>query len=461
MNFENPINKTLKEDVANFTAPLSKRQSDKFVININGHNNNTNNNKSPILNQPLGTPSNSSKNLIEIPENKDLFNYNIQSVNNNNYENKFNDNNKLMNSNSHNKAMDFNPQNNDNERRESNNSHILPNFNNNLNTNNNFKRRNTISHNNDLNIKDLNNRTKKPASQSEFYSHSNKNMTAEASHRLSLTARESETSKAHCDMKSRSNPLLQYITIGIKSNENKKINQNRDSNAAASNRSSRRKPVNSAHKSSTYNDNVINDFSVYASIASSDSPAAQKSEKIFDKGIFIVKDNYKTLLALFLLLGGSAYVYKLYRENPNLYDGLWNEWIKSFVSDGFFEKIKENLFAVCILTAVLISIVFIILKYSEQVRFHKIAEQDYKLIKQILEASFNKDDHNDLIGLFENNFVQYNAEKHNISEESYRRCVMPIMQEARMNEDLIEEAEILIQDQAQKVWRITKANIYN
>jgi hypothetical protein len=56
-----------------------------------------------------------------------------------------------------------------------------------------------------------------------------------------------------------------------------------------------------------------------------------------------------------------------------------------------------------------------------------------------------------LIGLLENNFVKDNSERHNICEDSYRRLVMPLMKDARVKEDLIEEGEILIQDLAQIV----------
>lgn len=169
-------------------------------------------------------------------------------------------------------------------------------------------------------------------------------------------------------------------------------------------------------------------------------------------------------------MGGGVYIYKLYRENSNIFTELYYTIKRiilpkdvSKILKGYFDPnyIRNNIFTLCVLSAILIVFVFVILKYREQTVFCKIAEEDYRLIKQILEASLNKEDNCYLIGLFENNFVKDNSERHNLSEETYRSRILPLMQETRINDDLIEEGEILIQDQAQKVWRLRKDNDSN
>jgi hypothetical protein len=429
---DNPINKPLKEDVANFNAPLSRRQSEKVLISIN-------NAKNPQYNQALRTPSNSKKNLIEIPKNKSI-NFDDNDTNNNkNFIN-----------------LDYN--NNNFKIRYSNNS--ISNLNNNLNSNNLIKQ-NSYSNNNIINLNKPNNGNNQnhipfKTFQNAIYANervfrSNNNISNVRKNK-NLLGVESTMSKPDNNMKSRSNPLLQYVTIGIKSHEEYK-RQNTDINLS-SNRSSRRKNANSVNKNDNSNNNV-NAFTVYAS---------ENSKKFFG-GNFGVKENYKTIIALFLLLGGSAFFFKLYPDKTNLFADI-NNLIKSFVPQKvaillsyYFNAdfIKNNILSVCILTASLIALVFVFLKYREHVRFSKIAEKDYALIKQILDSSRHKEDNCDLIGLFKNNFVKDNSERHKISQETYRRHIMPIMQEARLKEDLIEEGEILIQDQVQKVWRFRKS----
>lgn len=451
-NVENHINKPLKDDVANFNAPLSRRQSDKALINMNANTNAYNNNV-PLLNQTLKTPSNSNKNLIEIPENNNVYNNHQYQTQNNN----------MIDLNHNSKNMPLQPDNNY-ERKYSNNK--IPNLNN-FNNNINYEKRNSYSNNNMINLNQINqrqqiqlNNKQIPLAQNERVFRSNNNIT-QVRKTMSLLPVGSALSKSDNNtnyMKSRSNPLLQYVTIGIKSNDEfKRINSNLDGNI--SNRGSRRRPTNTVSNTN----NNVNAFSVYT------SSAAENSKKIFDKGVLIVKENYKTILALFLLLGGGAYVYKLYREDPNLFSemyGIMKRLLPNDVSQTlakYFnpEFIKDNIFTLCVLVAVLIAFIFIILKYREHTRYNRIAEEDYTLIKQILEASRHKEDNCDLIGLFESNFVKDNSEKHNLSEEIYRTRILPLMQEARMNDDLIEEGEILIQDQAHKVWRLRKDNDNN
>jgi len=428
-----PINKPLKEDVANFNAPLSRRQSEKVLININ-------NGKNPQYNQALRTPSNSKKNLIEITENN--------SINFNDYDNNNNKN-----------FINLDNNNNNFEIRYSNNS--LSNLNNNLNINNLIKQ-NSYSNNNLNNPNNSNNQNHIPFKtfQNPIYANervfrSNNNI-SQVRKNKNLLGGESTIYKPDNNMKSRSNPLLKYVTIGIKSSEEYK-RLNTDINLS-SNRSSLRKPANSVNNNDNSNNN-INAFSVYASSAS------ESSKNFFGKGIFVVKENYKTIIALFLLLGGSAFVFKLFSDKTIVFADI-NNLIKSFIPQeiadllsNYFNAdfIKNNIFSVCILTASLIALVFVFLKYREHVRFNKIAEKDYALIKQILDASRHKEDNCDLIGLFKNNFVKDNSERHKISQETYRRHIMPTMQEARLKEDLIEEGEILIQDQVQKVWRFRKS----
>ena len=83
-----------------------------------------------------------------------------------------------------------------------------------------------------------------------------------------------------------------------------------------------------------------------------------------------------------------------------------------------------------------------------------IAREDYKFIKEILKASKNKEDNCEVIGIFEMIFVKDNSIKRNMDENVYRKKILPIMTLLKDKEEIIEEAEIYIQDQELKVWRI-------
>jgi len=255
------------------------------------------------------------------------------------------------------------------------------------------------------------------------------------------------------EMKSRSNPLLQYVTIGVKSNESFKRASTFNEINFPRNSKVRTIPISKSNRNS--NKELTTNSFIFS-----------KSKSVYENGIFVLSENYKTILGLFVILGGGALIYTLYSKNSEFFEGIF-ENIKYYLPQDisklleyYFstEFIKNNIFLVCILIAVLIALIFLIIKYFEYVKYSKLAKEDYKLIKRILQSSKNKEDNCDLIGLFENKIVKDNSEKHYLTEETYKTKVLPHMQQIRIKDDLIEEGEIIIQDQAQIVWRLKKNN---
>ncbi len=440
-NNSNNNSKSFNEEISNFTAPLSQRLSEKNVVKINTHCNNI-----PKFNQKSNTINNSNKDLKKLDKDN---HYNFENLRNNLINEKRVENQqdlynieKMIN-NSDNNII--------NQRKYSNlDLTILDNKNKNIlfykeKPTINLKRCNSydasLNLNNNL-INSLNDKQDKlridtlepkiPLSKTnsnKIYSH------------VRHSYNQSSFSKNYSnDMKSRSNPLLKYVTIGIKSTEDFKRCGNKDNFLDTT---SYKKQNSSFKLESTLNAlNVIN------------------SKSIFEKGIFIFNENRKTIGYLFLILFGAAIVYKLYTYNISLFLDIM-DIIKTFFPNELISQIekyfhtdflKENVFSLCILITVLIGIVFLFLKYYELTKYNKIAIEDYNLIRGILKTMRITDKNSDLIGLFEHIFVKENSFKNKIDEESYRKFILPIMDQMRIRENLIEEAEICIQNQAQKVW---------
>lgn len=234
--------------------------------------------------------------------------------------------------------------------------------------------------------------------------------------------------------KSLSNPLLEYVMVGIKSSENIKAKCQEISK-------------------SQNNKGIVKDFNLFT------------SKQIFDTGLGLAMNNYKLLLTILVALGGAACIYMLYLKERNTLPYTIYEILKAFLSEEQISMLKkifdtelylQNIFPVCCISVVLIALVMLYLKFREYHRYKNFAKEDYKLVKNILQISRTRENNCDIIGFFENNIIIEGSKNHNITEEAYKANVFPLMNEIRLNESFIEEAEVLIQDQTQTVWRLKK-----
>ena len=97
---------------------------------------------------------------------------------------------------------------------------------------------------------------------------------------------------------------------------------------------------------------------------------------------------------------------------------------------------------------------YLLYRINQIQEYENVALEDYNNIRESLIHSKDKEENSLIIGLFENNFVMDNSIKHNIKEKNYKKYVLPMMNNLRTEENVIQEAEILIMDQAHKVWRL-------
>ena len=117
-----------------------------------------------------------------------------------------------------------------------------------------------------------------------------------------------------------------------------------------------------------------------------------------------------------------------------------------------FSKIeqKHQIF----IALVLFFLFFLILlkKWKTRGFYKKTADEDYYLIKNIIINMFAAEENP--LGMFESNIVRDFSIKHQISEATYKKKVFPLLKKLRDAENVIVEAEVIIQEQAQNVWKL-------
>ena len=246
--------------------------------------------------------------------------------------------------------------------------------------------------------------------------------------------------------KSRSNPSLKYVTIEVKSIEKgnvlDSINKQNPSKDRLS--SSRRNDKNLLKNIQTKSFNIRNNTTY------------------FEKGLFVIKDHSKGIIFITVLISFGAIIFTFFfNKNKNLF-----EEIENFLKNILVEKIwnfndssllKGNSDKILIAFGLLfLTFLFLYLLYriNQIQEYENVALEDYNNIRESLIHSKDKEENSLIIGLFENNFVMDNSIKHNIKEKNYKKYVLPMMNNLRTEENVIQEAEILIMDQAHKVWRL-------
>lgn len=86
----------------------------------------------------------------------------------------------------------------------------------------------------------------------------------------------------------------------------------------------------------------------------------------------------------------------------------------------------------------------------------KIAKDDYFKIYEILEQNYQSE--NQPVGVFESSFIKNLSQLHNMTEQSYRINVLPLIEKKIKRDKDIQVQEIVIQGQAQKVWNFRSLN---
>ena len=92
-------------------------------------------------------------------------------------------------------------------------------------------------------------------------------------------------------------------------------------------------------------------------------------------------------------------------------------------------------------------------KKQELEMYQEMAYEDYELLE--LRLNEMKDDE-DFVGVFHSQFVKENSEKRKIPEGKYRKNVLPIINRFVKAKNQICEAELVISEQVQKIWRLNE-----
>ena len=136
----------------------------------------------------------------------------------------------------------------------------------------------------------------------------------------------------------------------------------------------------------------------------------------------------------------------------------------SFIMSGFilisyfilkntdFSQIEnKHIFLICLVALVLFGFI-LFKKLNSKKFFRKTANEDYETIKNIMLNLYSCEENP--IGLFENNIIRDFSSKHQMSEETYKKFIFPLLKKLRDEEKTLVEGEVIIQEQAQNIWKL-------
>jgi len=117
-----------------------------------------------------------------------------------------------------------------------------------------------------------------------------------------------------------------------------------------------------------------------------------------------------------------------------------------------FSQIEnKHIYLVCFIALALFSFI-LFKKLNSKKFFRKTANEDYETIKTIIQNLYQIEENP--IGLFENNIIRDFSSKHQMSEETYKKFIFPLLKKLRDEEKTMIEGEVIIQEQAQNIWKL-------
>lgn len=254
-------------------------------------------------------------------------------------------------------------------------------------------------------------------------------------------------------------PLSSSNTPHISSKNLVKINTNNNTQLSVirSHNSTKKMLTNSIlkHTGSIRNHVVVDIRPVVTSQFESEKLNLEsKDTKIDNSENFKLKDYKTSIISLGLiaaLSAGSYYLIENYCLNRDF------TCLDRF--NDLLNSKPEITFKAIGIIIIIIVVVYIIKKLSDRKRTNEIAERDYQLVKEILKNNYESEDYP--LGLFELNLIKDLALSNKIAEEEYKRNIWSKIKKLRVKRKEIDENEILIQGQAQKVWNLTANEEYS
>jgi hypothetical protein len=425
------INFNLNQNQFQFQQPLNfmsktPSNSDKnlfYIPKINDSNSNLN------LISIMDSSKSSRKNL-NILDRKNLFDISLDLN-----ENEINENNDNNDNNENNEVNDINKNNLVNENNDLNNNEV-----------------NDYNNNNNHIINDIDDYSKHENQDNNYINNNNLNTIQKTSNSLNDTINKT------------SNPLLQYVMVGVKSTESIKNNYFNYNGNNENNQSDNNKNITF---NMTRNAKKVRKF------------IEKEKITLLNKSLNFLEENKDYLKLFSILVSGGLLVMNMNIFLPYLIGDI-KEFASCIINISLQNEnilnsnlIKEDPLLLCllpkkiveilstkkntllsfILLFILFSLVIYLSSKYQKIQDEKIAREDYDLIKDILKTSRNKEDNCDAIGIFEFVFVKENSQKRQIDENTYRNRILPKIVYLKENEDIIKEAEIYIQDQELKVWK--------
>jgi hypothetical protein len=154
----------------------------------------------------------------------------------------------------------------------------------------------------------------------------------------------------------------------------------------------------------------------------------------------IKSTDLKVLIPGIIVVTGSLYLTFMF------FNSIGDRNFKNVIS-----LLEVSQFKVQICVVVIFFIIFLVSKnMSEKRYFKKIANEDYQKILQLLENNYNTEEQP--LGIFETTFIKSTSLAHFMTEESYRKNVLPLLDEIVKQKNQLQVKDIIIQDQSHKTW---------
>lgn len=172
------------------------------------------------------------------------------------------------------------------------------------------------------------------------------------------------------------------------------------------------------------------------------------SEFSKDENVVVAKSNNWVVCLKYIILGAGLILISYYFLNYLKQNEMLKFDLGQIDIAGNIQYIVPVLF---------ITISALIMKKMMNARkMKKIADGDFQLVKNILKSNYANEEFP--LGLFENNLIKDFSKNHKLSEDKYKKHVLPMLQQLRKKDSKIIEADVLIQGQSQKVWKLEDNN---
>ena len=160
----------------------------------------------------------------------------------------------------------------------------------------------------------------------------------------------------------------------------------------------------------------------------------------FNKGFKKITKNFGFIIIISGIIVYIVYILSNKKQKEEILQAL------KLISPNIILSLSITIFVIFV-------IIYFIMKKNEEDFYNDIAENDYTLLEELLKGR-----NDDFIGIFQNQFISEQCQRRNLPESKYKKYVLPILKNLIKRKNKIIDAQIIISEQTQDIWRLKEEN---